>query len=134
MDRLVTHNELPGFAVGLQQLWRHSPLVAGRGDHGDGLAIVSSDHAANHLATGTCETDGLTDAELYDPAVLTNLLHEAQPFDNHVIEVNQLLFGEKFEDGEHPREVVGVGCRHRIASNCNNAVGSSASRRWAFDQ
>jgi len=82
------------------------------GDDGDGFAVVASDDAANGSAGGVGEANGLADAELDDVVVMADLLHEAQALDDDVVEVDQFLFGEQFEDGEDFGEVFSVGRGH----------------------
>ena len=64
------------------------------GDHRDRFAVVTGNRAAHQLAGGGGETNALAQAEIDHLAVSFDLLHQADPRDDHAIKLNQLVLSQ----------------------------------------
>ncbi len=75
------------------------------GDNRDRLAVVPSDHAGNRRPTFWFKRDAIADFKLEHLRVCAHLMQEPQAFDDSVVEVDELGFGQ-FIDVNFHRDIL----------------------------
>jgi len=84
-----------------QKLGRHVPVLAVVGDNGDRLAIVPSDHSGRGWASIGFKCHAIADPELEHARVSAHLAQESQSFDDPIVEVDELGFGQSVDVKVH---------------------------------
>ncbi len=83
----------------------HPPLNPFVGHNCDRFPIVPGNDAANMLARGGGESNPLTQPKFHHLPVTSNLLHEPQPLNDDMVELNEFFLRQHVQHGQNSRQI-----------------------------
>ena len=94
VDDVRTTESSPHIFDSSQRARRDIPSLTLLGDNRNRLLVVSREHAQKRLPSFGLERDPITDRKLQHSRMGSGLMQETQPFDDPIVQVDQLCFSK----------------------------------------